>query len=191
MSLEELVSSYGYWAIGVGTFLEGETILVLGGFSAHRGFLELPWVIVCAFLGSFFGDQLYFHIGRRNGEKFLDKRPAWKAKSSKVLALAEKHQTALILGFSFMYGLRTVTPFLLGAAGISPSRFFALSLVGTLVWAVVVGSLGYSFGYALETMLGDIERYELLLFGLITGIGLTLWLGRRLYGKVTARNLVN
>ena len=30
--LEKMVSHYGYIAIVIGTFLEGETILVLGGF---------------------------------------------------------------------------------------------------------------------------------------------------------------
>jgi len=179
MSLEELISNYGYAAIGIGTFLEGETILILGGLSAHRGFLELPWVFVCAFLGSFCGDQMYFFIGRKKGEEFLEKRPAWKAKSARVFALAEKHQTGLMLGFSFMYGLRTITPFLLGSAGISPSRFFLLSLIGTLSWSIVVGSLGYFFGVVVETFIGDIKQYEVLLFGLVAGIGLAFWLVRR------------
>jgi hypothetical protein len=31
MSLEELISTYGYVAIAMGTFLEGETVLILGG----------------------------------------------------------------------------------------------------------------------------------------------------------------
>ena len=83
MSLEELVANYGYAAIAIGTFLEGETILVLGGFSAHRGFLDLKWVIFCAFLGSFLGDQAAFYIGRFRGEKFLDKRPRWKKNPQK------------------------------------------------------------------------------------------------------------
>jgi membrane protein DedA with SNARE-associated domain len=37
MGLESLINTYGYLAILVGTLLEGETILVLGGFAAHRG----------------------------------------------------------------------------------------------------------------------------------------------------------
>ncbi|SPD74464.1 hypothetical protein PITCH_A230150 [uncultured Desulfobacterium sp.] len=37
MSLEEIISTYGYAAIVAGTFFEGETILVIGGFAAHRG----------------------------------------------------------------------------------------------------------------------------------------------------------
>ncbi len=180
MSLQELVSNYGYLAISVGTFLEGETILILGGLAAHRGFLELPWVVVCAFLGAFSGNQLYFHIGRQKGEKLLAKRPAWQVKSAKVFAMAEKHQVWLILGFSFIYGLRTVTPFLLGIAGVSPVRFFLLSIVGTLVWASVVANIGYFFGYALESMLGNVKQYELLIFGVFAGIGILIWLIRHL-----------
>ena len=49
INLEILVSAYGYPALFIGTFLEGETILVIAGFLAHRGYLELPWVIVIAF----------------------------------------------------------------------------------------------------------------------------------------------
>lgn len=183
MSLEELVSNYGYLAIAVGTFLEGETILVLGGFAAHRGFLELPWVMVAAFVGSFCGDQLYFFIGRTKGEQLLNKRPDWKAKSARVLSLLDRHQIALILGFRFLYGLRTVTPFLLGSAGIAPARFFILNMIGALVWAIVVGSLGYVFGSAIEAVIGDIKRYELLFFGVIAGIGLGIWVQRRLTRK--------
>ena len=116
MSLEELIANYGYAAITIGTFLEGETILILGGISAHRGYLELPWVVVCAFVGGFFGAPAYFNIGRTRGEQFLRKRPHWKKKSEKVLTLMQTHQTALILGARFMYGLRTVTPFFIGVA---------------------------------------------------------------------------
>jgi membrane protein DedA with SNARE-associated domain len=183
MSLEELVAQYGYVAIAIGTFLEGETILVLGGFAAHRGFLELPWVMVCAFLGSFAGDQTFFYIGRHNGTKLLNKRPHWKAKSGTVLTMLEKHQTLLILGFRFLYGIRSVTPFLLGAANVSRSKFFVLNMIGAAIWAVAVGSLGYYFGVAIEAVLGDIKHYELEFFAAIALVGLGFWLFRALTKK--------
>ena len=183
MSLEELISNYGYVAIVIGTFLEGETILLLGGISAHRGYLELPLVIVCAFLGSFFGDQAYFYIGRTRGEQFLSKRPRWKKKSEKVLRLMQTHQTALILGARFMYGLRTVTPFFIGLAKISPVRFLVLDAIGSLVWAIMVAYLGYAFGYAFEAMIPAIKHYEIALFSSIAGIGLAIWVIRKIRGS--------
>jgi membrane protein DedA with SNARE-associated domain len=185
MSLEELISNYGYVAIAIGTFLEGETILILGGISAHRGYLELPWVIVCAFLGSFLGDQVYFYIGRTKGEQFLSKRPHWKAKSEKVLTLLNAHQTAVILGARFMYGLRTVTPFFIGLAKISPIRFLLLDAMGALVWAIVVAYLGYAFGYAFEAMVPAVEHYEIAFFSLIAGLGVAIWVVRKIRTRHT------
>jgi membrane protein DedA with SNARE-associated domain len=177
MSLQELISSYGYAAVGIGTFFEGETVLALGGFSAHQGYLELPWVIVCGFLGSFISDQANFYLGWAKGEAFLNKRPRWQAKSEKVLSLLDKHQIWLILGFRFLYGIRTVTPFLIGTAGISPSRFFMLNFVGASIWAALFGTMGYLFGHALETFIGDMQRYELLLFAVLAGVGIAIWAG--------------
>ena len=41
MSLEALISHYGYAAVAIGTFFEGETILVIAGFASHQGYLAL------------------------------------------------------------------------------------------------------------------------------------------------------
>jgi membrane protein DedA with SNARE-associated domain len=60
MDLQSIIENYGYAAILIGTFLEGETILVLAGLAAHQGYLALTWVILAAFLGSLSGDQLFF-----------------------------------------------------------------------------------------------------------------------------------
>jgi membrane protein DedA with SNARE-associated domain len=175
MSLEALISTYGYPAVGIGTFFEGETILVLGGFAAHSGYLQLPWVIVWAFIGSLCGDQLFFYIGRFQGDAVLEKRPHWKPKAEKVFALLDRHQNWLIVAFRFIYGLRTVTPFLIGASGISPLRFLILNVIGASVWAIVFGSLGYLFGQAMDVVLGNIKRYELLVFGILITVAVLVW----------------
>ena len=175
MSLQQLITDYGYLAILIGTFLEGETILILGGFASHRGYLELPWVVVSAFIGTLAGDQFYFYLGRKHGQNWLNKRPAWKAKSGKVYALLDRHQLWLILGFRFLYGLRTITPFIVGTSRISPIRFLFLNGLGAGLWAIVIGVSGYLFGQALELLIGDIRHYEMWLFGLLAGIGLLVW----------------
>lgn len=175
MSLETLISIYGYPAVAIGTFFEGEVILILAGFATHRGYLSLLWVIVCAFLGTLCGDQFYFHLGRLKGTKFLDKRPHWKARSARVFSLLHRHKLLLVLGFRFVYGLRTITPFLLGTSGISSLHFFIWNTLGACVWAILIGVSGYLFGHVFELLIGDIERYELYLFIALAVIGAIIW----------------
>jgi membrane protein DedA with SNARE-associated domain len=175
MSLEALIATYGYPAIAIGTFFEGEIILVLAGFAAHRGYLNLLVVIVCAFLGTLCGDQFYFHLGRLKGTKFLDKRPQWKSRSARVFSLLHKHQLLLVLGFRFVYGLRTITPFLLGTSGISSFRFFIWNSLGACAWSILIGVSGYMFGHVFELLIGDIERYELYLFIALAMLGVIVW----------------
>jgi len=175
MNWELIIRNYGYFALLVGTFFEGETILILGGFAAHLGYLYLPWVILVAFIGTLSGDQLFFYLGRRHSRFVLDKHPAWQSRLDRVQKLFERYQTLLILGFRFLYGLRTVTPFVLGRSGVSPTYFFLLNTLSALVWSVAVGIGGYLFGNFLKLIMGDIRRYEFEAFFGIAGIGSVIW----------------
>ena len=176
MSPEQLISTYGYAAVAAGAFAEGETFLILGGFAAHNGYLELPWVIFAAFAGALAGDQLSFHVGRIKGAGLLARYPRWQARSERVYRLLHAHQVLLILGFRVLYGLRVLTPFIIGAGGIPPLRFLLLDIVGATVWASAVGTLGYLFGYTLEILLGDIRHYEMWVFAALAVAGSAVWL---------------
>ncbi|MDB4575782.1 DedA family protein [bacterium] len=165
--LESLLTTYGYPALIIGTFLEGETVMILAGVAAHLGYLSLDWVIICGFCGTVIGDQLYFFLGRRHGKSMLTKRPSWQAPAARVFRKLERHQILLILSFRFLYGIRTVTPFAIGMSDISYLRFALLNIFGAGIWAVTIALAGYYFGQAMETVLGDIKHYEL---ELITGI---------------------
>jgi membrane protein DedA with SNARE-associated domain len=105
----------------------------------------------------------------------LESRPAWKEKSSKVFALLEKHEVLLIVGFRFLYGFRTVTPFIIGTSKIKTSRFIELNFIGAALWAVVVGTLGYLFGHTLELIIGDIKHYESMIFLFLIVLALFIW----------------
>ena len=52
MSLATLLEHYGYLAVFVGTFAEGESMLLLGGYAAHMGYLALPWVLATAYVSA-------------------------------------------------------------------------------------------------------------------------------------------
>ncbi len=175
MSFEALISTYGYAAIAIGTLFEGETILIMAGFAAHQGYLKLPWVIFYGFLGTLGSDQLIFYLGRVRGAKMLDNRPYWRSKSQRVFDLMRRNQTWLALGFRFLYGFRTITPFLLGIGKISPLRFLILNIFGAIIWAVSIAFSGYLFGQVVELFLGKMKQYELYFFISLLVISAVVW----------------
>jgi membrane protein DedA with SNARE-associated domain len=174
--MEAWIEHYGYLAVLLGTFLEGETILILAGFAAHRGYLELPWIILAAFVGTLFGDQLFFFLGRRHSEFLLKRKPHWKPRLERVQKLISNYQILIIISFRFLYGLRTITPFALGMSQVPLRLFIPLNILGALVWAVVIGVAGYLFGQALETFLGNLKHYEYAILLSLAGISVLVWL---------------
>jgi len=175
--MERWIQQFGYLAVLVGTFLEGETILVLAGFAAHRGYLHLSGVIMAAFIGTLFGDQLFFYLGRKHSNYLLIRRPHWQPRLERIQNLIRNYQIPIMLGFRFLYGLRTVTPFALGMSKVALRLFIPLNVIGALIWAVVIGTAGYLFGHTLELILGDIKRYEYWAFAALLVSGLVVWVG--------------
>jgi membrane protein DedA with SNARE-associated domain len=175
MSLEQLITDYGYLAVLIVTFIEGETIVILAGVAAHLGYLELQWVVLAAIGGSFSGDQLWYYVGRHWGPKIIAKRLSWQEGAQKVYKHLHKHQYWLILTFRFYYGLRNVTPFVVGSAHIPRLRFFSFNLVGAVVWAVVFSTAGYLFGTAFERYIDNYHRYAFYVLGGLVLVGITIW----------------
>jgi len=186
--LQGLIQHYGYIALFIGTFLEGETILLLAGFLAHtdKFQLELPYVILTAFAGSLAGDQLAFYVGRFFGAKLINRSEKWRSRIERVHKMLEKYHEVLILSFRFFYGLRNLTPFTLGSTPISGLKFFTLNLIGAFVWAVVFGCVGYVFGGLLENVLAkimdNVHHVQFIILGIVALIAFFFWI-KKLYRK--------
>lgn len=175
-----LLGRYGLLAVFVGSFLEGETVLVLAGFAARRGYLELPSVMAVAYLGTLFADQFWFWVGRLGGQRFLASRPTWQQRVGGARRWIARHERGVIWSFRFFYGVRSVTPFVLGMSGTSPLRFGLGDAASAGVWTVLVAGAGYLLGAALERLLGDLRQIEGLLFGAILVGGVLAWAWRTL-----------
>ena len=178
---------YGYPVLLIGTFLEGETILLLGGLVAHLHYLSLPWVIACGFIGTLFGDQLCFFLGRRHGRRLLAYRTGWQEKADRVLEMIERRQGLVMVGFRFFYGFRIVTPIAIGISAIPFWRFLIFNAIGAALWATAVASAGFYFGRVVEALLGDLKRYEIVLISVVAVTGALIWLLRLLLRRRAAR----
>lgn len=179
-NLHHFIATYGYWAVFLGTLAEGEAILLIAGFAAHRGYLDLPGVWAAAFLGSFLSDQVIFHLGRRLGRPFLAKRPRLQRRTERAFRLLERFRDAFILSFRFLYGLRIASPFAIGISSVSSARFFVLNAVAAMIWAVAIGAAGFAFGQAAELVFGDVARYEHYLFAAMLTGGALVWIVARI-----------
>jgi membrane protein DedA with SNARE-associated domain len=176
MSLESLLADYGYWLIFATTFIEGESVVLIAGVAASARHLELPWVIAAAYIGSYLGDQLWFHVGRRYGKRLLQRFPRFQGPANRVFRLLERYDTGFILTFRFVYGVRNVTPFALGMSNVSALRFAVLNCVAAGMWAVTFAGAGYLFGHAVIAIIGDMKAYiGYVLLGLVV-VALALWL---------------
>jgi membrane protein DedA with SNARE-associated domain len=176
MTLERIIETFSYPAIFVGTFFEGETILVIAGFAAYQKYLSLPLVIIASFLGTFAGDQLYFYLGRHHSRAILNKFPRWQSKLAVVKGLVDRYKILFILGFRFTYGLRTVSPFVIGMSRVSTPLYVLLNGISAMAWAILIGCGGYLLGNVMETIISDIEHIELEIMGVIAVVGGIIWL---------------
>lgn len=150
-------------------------MLLLAGFAAHRGLLDLPAVIAVAVIGGFIGDQAFFYAGRRYGDRLLARFPKHAAPAARAKVLLAKYHIPVILGVRFMYGLRAILPFTIGMSGIPVLRFQLLNLTGAAIWASTGAGLGFLLGDAAETLLGHLEHYEGILFLAIAIAALAYW----------------
>ncbi|MBI1273267.1 MAG: DedA family protein [Alphaproteobacteria bacterium] len=148
LGVPELVRLHGDWfylITFIWTMLEGETFVIFAGMAAFHGYLEPHWLVLSAWLGSFAGDQVCFYLGRRYGARALDKFPKLQKPRHALIKWIEKHTTAFILSYRFMYGLRNISAIMLGMTSISWARFAALNFAAAFLWSVSFVAMGYIF----------------------------------------------
>ena len=172
MGLEGFLEQYGYVALFVGTFLEGEAVLVLAGLLAYSNYLSLPWVITVAFFGSYIGHLFYYGLGRWKGKGLLLKIERFERNYFKVQSFMDKYGGLSVLVAQFLYGTRLIAAVGFGVMAMRFRKYALLQFLVSLLWAGLVGGLGYLFGETLETVLGDLKRYERLVIFAVLGIAI-------------------
>jgi membrane-associated protein len=160
----QLLASYGVIGIAVILFLEtglllglllpGETLTILAGAFSHvqhqgQPHPQLSLVILMAALGAVLGGQLGYVIGRRTGDALHD-RPDGRIYKRRYLERTheyfEHYGAETILIARFVPFVRTLASPAAGIAEMPIRRFTIYNVVGALVWAVVVATLGYILG---------------------------------------------
>ncbi|HJV84241.1 MAG TPA: DedA family protein [Noviherbaspirillum sp.] len=180
MDIAHLIQTYGYLAVALGSFLEGEAVLLAGSLAAYHGNLVLPVVMGIAAMASFIGDLPYFFAGRRYGPRVLRRFPSLRRRKMRLEHLMRKHHVMLVLSLRFLYGMRIAGLLAFGMSRMSAMRFLLLDFIGAMVWSAGICAAGYGAGGLLQRLLeSGATPGQLTLFAAILAGSLLLWIARR------------
>lgn len=154
------VQNWGYWAVFLGSLVEGESVILTASAMASQGYLSLPKIMIIAFFGTLLADQVLYFVGRKYGPSIFERYPRLKLSSDKAFKLLHKMDSWFILSCRFIYGIRIVSPIVIGAAGVSPQRFVPLNFIAAFIWTVVSCVGGYMLGDVMLNILENFHTYQ-------------------------------
>jgi membrane protein DedA with SNARE-associated domain len=159
-NLQELIRHHKGWfdmIVFVWTAMQGQSFLIFAGAAAAQDVLDIRTLILCAWAGGFFGDQVCFYLGRKYGTKILHKFPKMETAIQRVLIKIERHDRVFILIYRFIYGVRNISPFALGMSHLTWKEYTTWNVVGALIAALGYSMLGFLFGEVLDNVLGELH----------------------------------
>jgi membrane-associated protein len=158
-TVELLVSHYGLAAVGLGTLIEGETVLLVAGALASRGVFDPAAVWIVAACGAWLGHGLWFGVGRFVGrERIMAVLPQWGRQLHALDGLIRRRSWTCIFSLQYLYGLRLPGAVALGLSSLPTGWFLAAEAANCLTWAALVGGLGYIAGKSASALFQDFGR---------------------------------
>lgn len=176
--LVEIIGSTGYIGIFITMFLSSclipipsEIVMPVAGMLAVEGRLDLILVVVVGTIANLTGSLLAYFVGIRVKEESI---LAWVRRWGKFILISEheyskaahwiKHYGKAVSFFSRLVpGVRTVISLPAGVARIKLIPFVVYSVLGSLLWNVILTVLGYKFGENWEVIEPYMKRFELVI----------------------------
>lgn len=180
--LTDVGSTLGAWTyllVGVLCFLEsgafvgllvpGETAIVVGGFVAGQGQIDVILLIAIAWFAAVAGDLVSFGLGRRLGREFLVRHgprvQITEQRIEQVERFYGRHGGKAVFLGRWVGLVRAVSPFLAGSSGMGLRRFLPYDVLAAGGMVTVFALLGFVFWRSLDRVLA-FARTGLLALGI-------------------------
>jgi membrane protein DedA with SNARE-associated domain len=181
--ISDLMTSLGYWGIGLLMFLENlfppipsELIMPLAGFTVSQGRMNLGLAVLAGTVGTMAGTFSWYYLGRvvnyQKLENWVVRYGKWLgvtvAEIDRVNSWFNKHGSKAVFFGRMVPGIRTLISLPAGMNKMPIASFTLYSTMGTLIWTLALTTAGFLLGdnYAMiEKYLAPISK--LVLFGLI------------------------
>jgi membrane-associated protein len=144
----------------IGFFLPGDSLLFTAGLLSSQGVLTFPVVVVGCFLAAVAGDQVGYAFGARVGPALFrrpDSRVFKQEYVDKARQFFDRYGAKTVVLARFVPIVRTFAPILAGVGTMRYRIFVTYNVIGALLWAAGVTTLGYILGESIP----DIDRYLL------------------------------
>jgi membrane protein DedA with SNARE-associated domain len=164
MGLQHLIIRYGLAAVFLGSGLEGDLSMVLGGVVSHRGYFPLSIAVAAAATGAFCADCIWYTVGRLHSAR-LQNAGFYRRVGPRIEEIVRKVGVWQIVMARFVYGTKNATMLFWGLHGLPFHRFALVDAIGCVVGASFFVGLGYLVGDGAEALLGHFKRLEFLLLG--------------------------
>jgi membrane protein DedA with SNARE-associated domain len=160
--MDQILRTYGLWAVFFGAMIEGDLTLLLAGVLARAGVFSIEEALLVGTAGGFVGDSLSYLIGAgfrgraRTLRFFMRARP-------RIEKLMRRFGVLSVFIVKYVYGLRTASAIFWGLAHFGYLKFALLTLVSCAVWVGVLAGLGFTFATGIEQLIGDLHRIQIIL----------------------------
>ncbi len=174
-----LIGTFGYGVVflivmseSAGLPVPGETSLLIAAALAATGQLNIFGVIAAAAAAAILGDTGGYWVGRKYGVALLRRYGKVlrfeEDKFQKAEAFFAKHGEKTVFLGRFVPVGRIFSAVLAGIGKMNYPRFLAWNATGGIVWATLMGTLGYVFGHNLRMIEQIVQRGGFaLLFAII------------------------
>jgi len=176
--MESFLASHVYLALILFGFLEAACIPIsseitfgFAGVLAYQGHINLASVIIIGSLAELAGSYASYFVGRLGGRPLVHRLGRYVLVTESDVARAERFLEgrgawAIPVGRMLPF-VRAFISIVAGLVRVPPLRFGVLSLIGTLLYATALATIGYALGGAWESVNKGLTYVGYILFVLI------------------------
>ena len=149
---------FGEAAVFLGFILPGETAVIVGGFLASQGKINIVALCVIVVVAAITGDSVGYLVGTRYGTRLLELKILRRRRMgiAKALRGLERRGATYVFLGRFTAFFRAVVPGLAGMSKMPYPRFLAANAAGGICWGIGYSLLGYFAGHAYKR----VEQYS-------------------------------
>lgn len=197
------LGAWTYLLVGVMAFLEtaffvglvapGEFSVVLGGFVAGQGEIDVFLLAAIVFVCAAAGDTASFFLGRKLGRGFFLRHGRsfgiTEQRLDQVDRFFRSHGNKTIVIGRFLGLVRALAPFIAGASRVPARRFLPIDYLAAAAWTATFVSLGYVFWQSFDVVVDIAKRGTLALGALASAVVIAVVVGRWLENRANRARL--